>query len=77
MTKTVDEYIAHEARKQAEHDYFELINNIQVELNGFVLGGNLKASIGNKEDIITSRAKQIEIDMKNKLVEMLVENYDN
>lgn len=76
MTKTVDEYIAYKAHEQAEHDYFELISNIQVELNNFVLGGNLKASIGNKEDIIKSRARQIEIDMKNKLVEMLVDNDD-
>ena len=76
MTKTVDEYIAYTAHEQAERDYLKLMGDMQGKLSNFVVGGFFEVSIGNKEEIIKARAKSIEIDMKSKLVEMLVDNDD-
>ncbi|WP_431060893.1 hypothetical protein [Weissella paramesenteroides] len=76
MTKTLDEYIAHAAREQAERDYLKLMGDVQGKINDFVVGEFFEVSTGKKEEIITARAEQIEINMKNKLVEMLVDNDD-
>ncbi|SCC12671.1 hypothetical protein [Weissella bombi] len=76
MTKTVDEYIAHAAHKQAEADYYQVMSSMQKTANDFALDGFFTVSMGDKDEIIAAQAERIEISMKNKLVEILVNNDD-
>lgn len=82
MTKTVDEYIEHAAHKQAEKKYYQAIDNMQQETRSLLAGAfmssypHVDVSMGDENKIIDELANSIEINMKNKLVEMLVENDD-
>ena len=82
MTKTVDEYIAYTARKQAEKKYHRAMDNVRQETRSLLAGAlmssdqHVDVSLGDKDKIIDDLAESIEINMKNKLVEMLVTNND-
>lgn len=83
MTKTIDEYIAYTARKQAEKKYHQAMDNMEHEASSLMVdvqpsafGLQLDISMGDKDKIIDELAESIEINMKNKLVEMLVDNDD-
>ena len=82
MTKTVDEYIAYTARKQAEKNYHQAMDNMRQETRSLLAGAfmssypHVDVSMGDENKIIDDLAESIEINMKNKLVEMLVTNND-
>ena len=82
MTKTIDEYIAYTARKQAEKKYHQAMDNMQQETRSLLAGAmvypdpHVYVSMGDEDKIIDELAESIEINMKNKLVEMLVDNDD-
>lgn len=82
MTKTVDEYITHAAHEQAEKKYHQAMDNMQQETRSLLAGAmvypdpHVYVSMGDKDKIIDELAESIEINMKNKLVEMLVDNDD-
>lgn len=82
MTKTVDEYIAYTARKQAEKKYHQAMDNMRQETRSLLAGAfmspdpHVDVSMGDENKIIDDLAESIEINMKNKLVEMLVDNDD-
>lgn len=82
MTKTIDEYIAYTARKQAEKRYHQAMDNMRQETRSLLAGAFMSSDphvdvyMGDKDKIIDDLAESIEINMKNKLVEMLVDNDD-
>ncbi|KAA8433625.1 hypothetical protein FKV73_02490 [Weissella paramesenteroides] len=83
MTKTIDEYIAHEAHKIAERRYKKGIENANHEASKEIFHTEPAAfrpyvavSIDDTDRLIEEVAKTIEVNMKLKLVGMLVDKDD-